>query len=134
VPKKKGTMPSVADSIADGVVPQLFTLGQWRVLASQTGYDISRLAALPDISCSVRSLERLFRRNFGATPSHYLKLWRAEDACNYIASTGAGNKQAAAKFGFYDEAHLCHVVKQMLARTPQSYFPGSTKVKTSTKP
>jgi transcriptional regulator GlxA family with amidase domain len=134
VPKKKGTMSSAADSIADGMVPELFTLGQWRVLASQTGYDVCRLAALPDISRCVRSLERLFRRNFGATPSHYLKLWRAEDACHYIASTGAGNKQAAAKFGFYDEAHLCHVVKQMLARTPQSYFPCSTKVKTFTKP
>ena len=134
MPEKKGTMSSTPDSLADDIVPELFTLAQWRGLASQTEYEVRRLAALPDISRGVRSLERLFQRNFDATPSHYLKLWRAEDACAYIASTGAGNKQAAAKFGFHDEAHLCHVVKQMLGRTPQSYYPGSTRNKTPTKP
>jgi transcriptional regulator GlxA family with amidase domain len=126
-------MPPAPDSIADDIVPELFTLAQWRLRASQTGYEVSRLAALPGISRSVRSLERLFQRNFAATPSHSLKLWRTEDACAYIASTGVGNKQAAAKFGFHDEAHLCHVVKQMFDRTPQSYFPGSTRVKTPGK-
>lgn len=110
---------AAADSICDGVVPEIFELQKWRVLASKAEYHVCRLASLPEVSCSVRSLERLFRRNFGATPSHYLKLWRAEDACSYIASTGVGNKQAAAKFGFYDDAHLCHVVRQLLARTPQ---------------
>jgi transcriptional regulator GlxA family with amidase domain len=131
VAEKKTTTFSTADSITGDTVPQFFTLEQWRVLASQTGYDVRQLASLPIISCSVRSLERLFRRNFAATPSHYLKLWRAQDACAYIGLTGASNKQAAAKFDFYDEAHLCHVVKQMLARTPQSYLPSPTKLRSN---
>lgn len=125
---------SVADFIRDAMVPEMYGLEQWRVRAIQTGYDLCKLAALPEVSRSVRSLERLFKRNFSATPSHYLKLWRVEDACAYITSTGASNKEAAANFGFYDEAHLCHVVKQMFARTPQSYLLHFTRIETSTNP
>ncbi len=43
-----------------GTVPELFTLEQWRALARRAGFDVRRLIALPEISLSLRSLERLF--------------------------------------------------------------------------
>jgi AraC-like DNA-binding protein len=58
-----------------------------------------------------------------APPSHYLKHWRVEEACAYISTTGASNKEAAYRFGFWDEAHLCHLFRQVLNRTPQSFAP-----------
>jgi AraC-like DNA-binding protein len=49
--------------------------------------------------------------------------WRAEMVRDYIATTGASNKEAAAEFGFCDEAHLCHVLKGAFNRSPQSFSP-----------
>jgi transcriptional regulator GlxA family with amidase domain len=103
--------------------PRLFTLAQWRELARRTAFDLQSMALLPEVAVSVRTLERVFEQNFGATPSHFLMRWRAEAARDYIAATGAGNKQAAATFGFFDEAHLCHVFKQLFNRSPQSFVP-----------
>jgi AraC-like DNA-binding protein len=108
---------------AERVDPRQFTLDQWRVLARRSGYHLHRLAALPEVSRGVRSVERLFRQNFSAPPSHYLKHWRVEEACAYISTTGASNKEAAYRFGFWDEAHLCHLFRQVLNRTPQSFAP-----------
>lgn len=111
----------------DGVVPELFTLEQWREFARETSFDLQRLAASPEISLSVRTIERLFENRFGAPPCHWLMQWRAEDARDYILSTGASNKQAADRFGYTDQAHLCHVFKRLFNRSPQSFSPRPVK-------
>ena len=103
--------------------PRLFTLAQWHDLARRASFNLQRISLLPEVAVSVRTLERVFEQNFRSTPSYFLMRWKAEGARDYIAATGAGNKQAAAAFGFFDEAHLCHVFKQLFNRSPQSYVP-----------
>ena len=122
--KGAGDIPLIsgAPPMVDGTIPKRFTLEQWRALARRAGFIVQRMAALREVSLSVRSIERLFHDSFSAPPSHYLAQWWAEDARDYIVTTGANNKQAAAKFNFWDEAHLCHVFKRVFNRTPQSFF------------
>jgi AraC-like DNA-binding protein len=104
-------------------VPERFTLEDWHALARNSGFSVSRLAALPEVSLGVRSVERLFRRNFNAAPSYWLKRWWVDEARAFIRITGASNKEVAHRFGFWDEAHLCHLFKHVLKRSPQSFAP-----------
>jgi AraC family transcriptional regulator len=104
-------------------MPKRLTLAQWQQLAKQAGFNLARLAHMPEIALSVRTIERIFTHNFRAPPSHYLQHWWVEAARDYIRMTGASNKEAADKFGFWDEAHLCHVFKHVFSRSPQSFAP-----------
>jgi transcriptional regulator GlxA family with amidase domain len=116
-----GELPGGTRIVA-GTNPKLLTQSQWRELARRAGFQVEALAALREVSLSVRSLERLFERNFHLPPTRFLTQCWVEEARDYIIRTGASNKEVVHKFGFWDEAHLCHLFKRVLSRTPQSFF------------
>ena len=116
--QNSGAIPTMNSAIRERL-----PMSHWRDLARRARFDVRGLASLPEVSLSVRSLQRLFESRFSAPPSHCLFRWRAEEARDYIVATASSNKEAAYQFGFSDEAHICHAFQQLFHRTPQSFSP-----------
>jgi transcriptional regulator GlxA family with amidase domain len=113
----------ILDGAGDGASARarLAQINHWEELAARAGYDAERLAALSEIAVSRKTLQRVFRERFGTSVGDMLLHWQLAAASEFIARTRAGNKHVAERFGFAGEAHLCHVFRRELGRTPQSF-------------
>lgn len=74
---------------------------------------------------SVRSLERLARRNFGITPAAIIRRRRLQDAAAAVRlAPERPLRDIAAEFGFADHAHLTREFSAVLGFTPSEYRVG----------
>lgn len=95
----------------------------WRARATRVNFDAKALADLPEVAMTARTLERRFLNEIGLPLDVALLQWRAEAARDFIMATGQTTKATAARFGFFDSAHLAHVFRRFFQRTPQSFSP-----------
>jgi transcriptional regulator GlxA family with amidase domain len=70
---------------------------------------------------SVRNFERVFTREFGKTPSHYVLLVRAEAARRQLEGTDQGLKQIAAACGFGSTDSMRRAFQRSVGTTPHRY-------------
>jgi transcriptional regulator GlxA family with amidase domain len=70
---------------------------------------------------SVRNFERVFTRELGKTPSHYVLQMRAEAARRQLESTDQGLKQIAAACGFASTDSMRRAFLRSVGTTPHKY-------------
>jgi transcriptional regulator GlxA family with amidase domain len=70
---------------------------------------------------SVRNFERVFTRESGKTPSHYVLQMRAEAARRQLESTDQGLKQIAAACGFGSADSMRRAFLRSVGTTPHKY-------------
>lgn len=70
---------------------------------------------------SVRNFERVFTRELGKTPSHYVLQMRAEAARQRLERTDQGLKQIAAACGFGSADSMRRAFLRSVGTTPQEY-------------
>ncbi len=70
---------------------------------------------------SVRNFERVFTRELGKTPSHYVLQMRAEAARRQLESTDQGIKQIAAACGFTSTDSMRRAFLRSVGTTPNKY-------------
>ena len=86
---------------------------------------IEQLASVAGVS--VRSLQRLFDRHVGASPSFVIRRWRiieAAEAARHAAEHGGrwqGWARVAAELGYADQAHLARDFRRHLGVPPSTY-------------
>jgi transcriptional regulator GlxA family with amidase domain len=73
------------------------------------------------IAMSVRNFERVFTRELGKTPSHYVLQLRAEAARRRLERTDQGIKQIAAACGFGSADSMRRAFLRSVGTTPQKY-------------
>jgi transcriptional regulator GlxA family with amidase domain len=70
---------------------------------------------------SVRNFERVFTRELGKTPSHYVLQMRAEAARRQLEGTDQGLKQIAAACGFGSADSMRRAFQRSVGTTPHKY-------------
>ena len=93
---------------------------KWEHLAREADFNSARMASLCAIS--ERQLQRIFRRNFDCTPSHWLRDLQCQLAKELIAQ-GYSNKAAAAELKFASQSHFCREFKRVFGASPQTFAP-----------
>jgi transcriptional regulator GlxA family with amidase domain len=73
------------------------------------------------IAMSVRNFERVFTREFGKTPSHYVLQMRAEAVRRQLERTDQGLKQIAAACGFGSTDSMRRAFLRSVGTTPHRY-------------
>ena len=73
------------------------------------------------IAMSVRNFERVFTREFGKTPSHYVLQMRAEAVRRQLERTDQGLKQIAAACGFGSTDSMRRAFLRFVGTTPHRY-------------
>lgn len=72
--------------------------------------------------CSVRTLQRRFRRHLGVSPKWVLARARLQEAALALEQDPTQDLAAlAVRLGFYDQAHLTNDLRRMLGETPAAY-------------
>ena len=70
---------------------------------------------------SVRAFERLFRRQMGMSPQHFLRRLRVRLACQALVACDTPLAAIAAAHGFYDQSHFVREFRRELGLTPGDY-------------
>jgi len=70
---------------------------------------------------SVRSLERLFRRQVQTSPQQYVRRLRIRLACRAILDSRGTLTDIAAGLGFYDQSHFVREFRREVGLTPGAY-------------
>jgi transcriptional regulator GlxA family with amidase domain len=73
------------------------------------------------MAMSLRNFERVFTREVGVTPSHYVLRARVEAARRLLEVTDRGLKQVAADTGFRSVALMRRSFTRLLGITPGRY-------------
>lgn len=82
-----------------------------------------RVDQLVDVAgCSVRTLQRRFRRHLGVSPTWVLARSRLQEAALALEQDPDVDLAAlAVRLGWYDQAHLTNDLRRMLGETPGRY-------------
>jgi AraC-like DNA-binding protein len=81
---------------------------------------VEQLAELAD--CSVRTLQRRFRRHLGVSPKWALARFRLQEAVLALEQEPDLDLAGlAVRLGWYDQAHLTNDLRRMLGETPARY-------------
>jgi transcriptional regulator GlxA family with amidase domain len=90
-------------------------------IAENLHNDLSIQKLADRASMSVRNFERVFTRELGKTPSHYVLQMRAEAARRHLERTNHGLKQIAAACGFGSADSMRRAFLRSVGTTPQKY-------------
>ena len=71
---------------------------------------------------TLRQMERRFQREFGLTPSAWIRKFRCALALKLIAQ-GYKNKAVVNELKFGNDAQLCHDFRRVYGAPPQSFAP-----------
>ncbi len=93
---------------------------RWEQLALEADFNSAKMASL--CSISGRQLQRIFKRNFNCTPSHWLRELQCRMAKELIAQ-GYSNKAAASELKFASQSHFCREFKRVFGASPQTFAP-----------
>lgn len=96
----------------------------WLTATSNPGVD--HLVA--ESGMSIRSVERLARRLYGASPKTLSRKYRALQAAVQIGNGEIGGWADLACAGFYDQAHFIREFKQFTGMTPTRFQDGAAAV------
>ena len=70
-----------------------------------------------------RTLQRLFHRYVGASPSWVIKRYRIYDALTQLDRASPGKwTELAQNLGYYDQAHFINDFKRLVGRSPSAYL------------
>jgi transcriptional regulator GlxA family with amidase domain len=83
--------------------------------------DLSNDALARRTSLSVRHFSRLFRRQVGVTPAHYVESVRVDAAARQLVHTGQGLRTIANAVGLGSVETLHRLFKQRFGVTPMAY-------------
>ncbi|RZM30238.1 MAG: AraC family transcriptional regulator [Pedobacter sp.] len=92
------------------------------IMDSESMISIAKLAA--DLGCSVRHLQKLFRKHIGLSPKQFaliLKLRAAVDAIAYPEKNTPSLTTLALDNNFYDQAHFTNSFKSMVKTSPNQF-------------
>lgn len=78
-----------------------------------------------ELGCSRRYLIGLFNDHVGVPPKLFARLLRFQQASAFSESGQHGWSEVAARFGYYDQAHLIRAFHQFAGRTPVSFAASS---------
>lgn len=90
-------------------------------IAENLHNDLSVQKLADRTAMSVRNFERVFMRELGKTPSHYVLQLRAEAARRQLERTDQGLKQIAAACGFGSTDSMRRAFLRSVGTTPQDY-------------
>jgi transcriptional regulator GlxA family with amidase domain len=90
-------------------------------IAENLHNDLSLQRLADRTAMSVRNFERVFMRESGQTPSHYVSQMRAEAARRQLEKTDQGLKQIAAACGFGSTNSMRRAFLRSVGTTPQKY-------------
>src|SRR3984893_16627533 len=90
-------------------------------IAENLHNDLSVQKLADRTAMSIRNFERVFTRELGKTPSHYVLQMRAEGARRQLESTDQGLKQIAAACGFGSTDSMRRAFLRSVGTTPQKY-------------
>lgn len=95
-------------------------------LTASTNPGVDRL--VDDSGMSVRSVERLAKRVYGASPKLLSRKYRALQAAVQIGNGEIAGWSDLACSGFYDQAHFIREFKQFTGMTPTRFQDGAAEV------
>ena len=86
--------------------------------------EFSAGALATQLRLSERSLQRLFRKHFAATPKQYLRIQRFRAILDAVSKTGWQEnwEQLAYRFGYFDYSHFRRDIIQLTGLSPSAFF------------
>jgi transcriptional regulator GlxA family with amidase domain len=119
--RRPGGQPQVSVSLAS----QASTMASLRELQIWIAEHLRARLSLQDLaermSMSVRNFERIFMREVGTTPSHYVMQMRVEAARSRLETTREGLKQVASAVGFGSVDVMRRSFLRLLGVPPSRY-------------
>jgi len=119
--RRPGGQPQLSVSLASQA-SEMSSIGElqiWIAEHLQTRLSVEDLAGR--IAMSVRNFERVFTREVGATPSHYVLQMRVEAARRRLERNGGGLKHVASSVGFGNADVMRRAFIRLLGVTPRRY-------------
>lgn len=119
--RRPGGQPQLSVSLASQAseMMSIRELQIWIAEHLQTKLSVEELAGR--MSMSVRNFERVFTREVGTTPSHYVLQMRVEAARRELERTQKGFKQVASVAGFGSVDGMRRAFVRLLGLTPRRY-------------
>jgi transcriptional regulator GlxA family with amidase domain len=119
--RRPGGQPQVSVSLASQAseMNSLRELQIWIAEHLETRLSVEDLA--DRMSMSVRNFERVFTREVGATPSHYVLQMRVEAARRHLERKDGGLKQVASSVGFGSVDVMRRAFVRLMGITPRRY-------------
>jgi transcriptional regulator GlxA family with amidase domain len=119
--RRPGGQPQVSISLASQA-SELMSIRELQIwLAEHLEQKLSIEDLADRMSMSVRNFERVFTREVGATPSHYVLQMRVEAARRQLERTDRGLKQVASTAGFGNVDVMRRAFVRLLGITPRHY-------------
>ena len=106
-------------------------VGNWEELAQVARYNATELARLR--GCSLRHLEREFRRIFGRAPKVWLKEQRIF-AARQMLLRGEQVKRVALDLAYRQTSHFCRQFKSFYKMTPSQFVSARNAERVATPP
>lgn len=77
------------------------------------------------MNCSTRFLEKLFKHYIGLSPKRFSIILRVRAVADALKSKQSDQSlaQVASDYGFYDEAHFSHTLKDLIHHSPGKFDP-----------
>jgi len=119
--RRPGGQPQVSISLASQAseMSSIRELQIW--IAEHLANDLSIEGLADRMAMSVRTLERIFTRQVGTTPSQYVLQTRVEAARRQLERTERGLKQVASACGFGSADAMRRAFIRVLGTTPRRY-------------
>jgi transcriptional regulator GlxA family with amidase domain len=119
--RRPGGQPQVSVSLASQAceMTSIRELQIWIADHLETRLTVEALA--DRMSMSLRNFERVFTREVGATPSHYVLQMRVEAARRLLERTNIGLKRVASSVGFGNVDVMRRAFVRLLGITPRRY-------------
>jgi transcriptional regulator GlxA family with amidase domain len=119
--RRPGGQPQLSVSLAS----QASDMASLRELQIWIAEHLSRRLSVEDLAgrmaMSVRTFERVFTREVGTTPSHYVLQMRVEAARRLLERSDGGLKQIASATGFGSADVMRRAFVRLLGTTPRRY-------------
>ena len=119
--RRPGGQPQVSVSLASqaSAMSSIRELQIWIAEHLDASLSVEELANR--MAMSVRNFERVFTREVGTTPAHYVLQMRVEAARRQLERTDAGLKEVAAATGFNSVVLMRRAFVRILGITPRGY-------------